>query len=134
MTALDTSVVVPALAGWHEAHDQTRRRAAGASVPAHVLLESYSVLTRLPSPHRIDANVAAQLLAGWFPPPRVLHLDRAAARSLINRLAIAGITGGASYDGLVAVTATAHDEVLLTRDTRAVATYERLGIAYELIE
>jgi len=27
----------------------------------------------------------------------------------------------------------AHDHVLLTRDARAVRTYERLGVAYELL-
>jgi hypothetical protein len=46
VTAVDTSVIVPSLAHWHEAHDAARRSAQGASVPAHALLESYSVLSR----------------------------------------------------------------------------------------
>jgi hypothetical protein len=69
----DVPALVAALASWHEA---------------------------LPPPHRVDAGIACELPAVWFPPDRVLHLD----------------------------------EVLVTRDTRAVQTYERLGVAYELID
>lgn len=134
MTALDTSVVVAALMSWHEAHDRSRRAASGAAIPAHAVVESYAVLTRLPPPHRLDAAIASELLTAWFPPERVLHLDRKAVRSLLDRLAAAGVDGGASYDGLVAITATAHHHVLLTRDTRAVRTYERLGVDYDLLD
>jgi predicted nucleic acid-binding protein len=134
VTALDTSVVVAALASWHEAHERSRHAASAGSIPAHALVESYAVFTRLPPPHRVDAEVACELLASWFPPDRVLHLDRRRTRSLLTRFATAHVDGGAAYDGLVAVTAEAHDEVLVTRDARAVRTYERLGVAYELID
>jgi predicted nucleic acid-binding protein len=134
LTALDTSVVVAALASWHEAHERSRRAADGASIPAHALIESYAVLTRLPPPHRLAAPTAGELLAGWFPSERVLHLDRRHTRSLLGRFATADLDGGAAYDGLVAVTAAAHDHVLLTRDARAVRTYERLGVTYQLID
>lgn len=134
MTALDTSVVVAALASWHEAHERSRRAADGASIPEHAVIESYAVLTRLPHPHRLTAQTASELLARWFPPERVLHLDRRQARALLGRFAAAGVDGGAAYDGLVAMTAAAHDHVLLTRDARAVRTYERLGVAYQLLD
>jgi hypothetical protein len=35
-------------------------------VPAHVLVESYSVLTRLPPPHRAPADLVAAFLAERF--------------------------------------------------------------------
>lgn len=72
MRALDTSVAVPALAEWHDAH--------GAVVAAlrpddrltqHVALETYSVLTRLPGALRLDAATAAEVLLARFPPPHV---------------------------------------------------------------
>ena len=92
------------------------------------------MLTRLPPPHRLAAPIASELLASWFPPERVLHLDRRQTRLLLGRFAAAGVDGGAAYDGLVGITAASHDEVLLTRDARAVRTYDRLGIAYDLLD
>lgn len=71
MRALDTSVVIPALLGWHEAHEPARR----AAVPSHAPLETYSVLTRLPAPHRVSSEVAEQLLAAWFPATRIITPD-----------------------------------------------------------
>ncbi|MEX1007853.1 MAG: PIN domain-containing protein [Acidimicrobiia bacterium] len=134
MTAVDTSVVVPALATWHEAHEPSRHAASGASIPAHALLESYAVLTRLPAPHRLDSSTASELLGRWFPPSRILELDRAQTGSLLARLAAAGVDGGSAYDGIIALTTAAHDETLLTRDARASATYERLGVPYRLVD
>lgn len=134
MTAVDTSVVVPALVGWHEHHDACAAAATGARIPGHVLAESYSVLTRLPSPHRLDAAVARTLLAGWFDQGGVLAASARLQRSLVHACGDAGIEGGAVYDGLVGLTARDHGEILLTRDRRAVRTYERLGIEYELLD
>lgn len=72
MTALDTSVCVPSLVGWHEHHEPCRLAAAGGLVPGHVLLETYSVLTRLPAPHRLQAQLAGRLLSARFRPEDVL--------------------------------------------------------------
>jgi hypothetical protein len=53
LIAADTSLVVALFASWHEAHDAAREALPGeVRLPAHVLIESYSVLTRLPPPHR----------------------------------------------------------------------------------
>lgn len=133
MIALDTSVVVPALVSWHEAHDPARRAAAGAAVPAHVRLEAYSVLTRLPAPHRLGADVAGSLLEAWFPKDRVLLPSARLSRQLLTRLVDAAIIGGASYDALVGLTAAEHRMTLATRDARAQRTYERLGVPHRLI-
>jgi toxin FitB len=43
------------------------------------------------------------------------------------------VGGGASYDGLVALDARAHDQVLLTRDSRAQDIYRRLGAAFRAV-
>jgi hypothetical protein len=43
------------------------------------------------------------------------------------------VLGGATYDGLVGLEASAHGETLLTLDRRAAATYRRLGVAFEAI-
>lgn len=130
MTALDTSVAVPALLGWHAAHDECRTASAGAQVPAHVLLETYSVLTRLPSPHRLPPEAAGQLLEARFPPSTALAAPADLQREIVGVLEAARVSGGAVYDGWIGLTAAHHGEVLLTRDHRAAATYDRLRIPH----
>lgn len=133
MKALDTSVVIAALLGWHEAHELARPAAAGNAAPAHVLVESHAVLTRLPSPHRLSTAVAGSLLQQWFPPERILVPPDDLVRSVIHRFVDAGIAGGASYDALVALTAMSHGLGLVTRDARAARTYEAIGADYQLL-
>jgi predicted nucleic acid-binding protein len=133
LSAVDSSVVVAALAQWHEAHDLARKAAHGQSMPAHAFMESYAVLTRLPVPRRLDANTAHKLLTAWFPLRRILHPHRGFAGAFVGRMARAGVSGGAAYDALVALTAAAHGEELLTRDRRAETTYQRLGISYRFL-
>jgi predicted nucleic acid-binding protein len=134
VSAIDTSVAVPALLSWHEHHEVCRRIASGTRIPAHALLESYAVLTRLPSPHRIDGSTAVELLSSWFPPRRVLTAPAALQRSALATLAEGGIEGGASHDALIALTAGHHGEELLTRDVRARHTCDRIGVPHRFIE
>lgn len=135
MIAVDTSVVVAAFAAWHEGHTAARRtlRERPARLPGHVLLETYSVLTRMPPPFRAAAPVVAEFLRRRFP-EQPLMLGASGQRALIQRLAERGITGGAAYDALVAVTAAEAGALLLSRDRRAARTYEALGAPYELID
>lgn len=133
MNALDTSVSVPALLSWHEDHERCAAIAMGARIPAHALLETYSVMTRLPAPHRLDGSSAARLLGARFPDPDVLAPRANLVRSLPLLLAGAAVEGGASYDALVGLTARAHDHTLLTRDERAARTYDALDIRFEIV-
>lgn len=48
-------------------------------------------------------------------------------------LARLGIAGGATYDGLVGLAARQRDVGLATRDARARATYEAIGVRVEVI-
>lgn len=134
MKAADTSVVVAALAGWHEGHAAAWAALAAGRVrlPAHCLVEAYSVLTRLPPPHRFDPGVARNLLRSSFPSPP-LTLDAADYAFLLDRLVEARVDGGGTYDALIGVTAARHDAILLTRDQRAVRVYAALDVRFELI-
>lgn len=131
-TTCDTSVLVAALANWHEAHAAVRPLVRGIDcIPAHVLVETYSVLTRLPGSERVASTMAAAALEAlaWTPitlPPES-HLDT------VRALAAAGISGGAAYDGIIAATAAHHGLTLLTRDARARRTYDALGVAHRLV-
>jgi predicted nucleic acid-binding protein len=129
----DTSVVVPALAGWHDNHEAAASALDDvAALPAHVLTEAYAVLTRLPGGLAVAPEAAAAVLASRFG-QAPLQLAGAARRTLLSTLAAAGIGGGASYDGLVALEAAAHEQVLLTRDARAQDIYRRLGVAFHTL-
>ncbi len=103
------------------------------TLPAHVLIETYSVLTRLPSGLAVSASVAADVLASRFG-SAPLRLDAAARIAALERLASAGVFGGATYDGLVALEAQAHGRTLLTLDRRAQTTYTRLGVTIEVLQ
>lgn len=133
MNAVDTSVVVASFASWHEGHERAAEVVAlGVRLPAHCALECYSVLTRLPPPHRVAGALARDFLASRFTePPLVLappdHL------ALLDRLVARAITGGAAYDALVAMTAARHGARLFSRDRRAARVYEALDIEFELI-
>lgn len=133
MIAADTSVAVAALAGWHEGHESASAAVArGARLPAHCLVEAYSVLTRLPAPHRFEPGVARDLLRSTFA-GAPLTMEGGAQGGLLDRLVEAGVSGGAAYDGLIGITAAHHGALLLSRDQRAAGVYARLGVRFELI-
>lgn len=102
------------------------------ALPAHVVLETYSVLTRLPGGFAVPPDLAAGVLADRFP-SEPFGLDEASRRTIVDRLAEAGVRGGAAYDGLVALEAAAHRERLLTLDARALRTYRQLGADFRLV-
>ncbi len=130
---VDTSVLVAAFSSWHERHDVARNAIRdGAGVVGHAIAESYSVLTRLPEPHRASPELARDFLeAACVGAP--LTLDAEALRGLPTRLVMCGVAGGATFDGLIALTAATHDVTLLSLDRRAVDTYRRCGARFELL-
>ncbi len=128
MRAADTSAVVAAFATWHVLHEAARRELdRGLDLIEHCALETYSVLTRLPPPHRVQAPVVRDFLEARFQRP-FLRLTPQAYRGFLLDLAGKGITGGSSYDALVAATAAAGDVELVTCDRRASDVYERYGV------
>lgn len=134
MTAVDTSVVVAGFASWHEGHQSALAALARKPrVPAHVLVEAYSVLTRLPPPHRAPADLVSTFLAERFPDAPLVLPARAYVR-LVEGAARDGLAGGAIYDALIAATARHAGATLLTRDQRARSVYERAHVRYELVD
>ncbi len=105
-TALDSSVLVAALASWHERHADARvavaaalRAEDGPVVPAHVLVEAFSVFTRLPAGYRISPRDALSLLhAALHGRARIVAEDPNATWALLERAAHDDIAGGAVYD------------------------------------
>lgn len=124
----DSSVVIAAFSSWNE-HHKAALAALGETrdLVAHVELEAYSVLTRLPEPFRAEAALVADYLREDFAGRRMI-LPESAQRSLVKRLSGLSISGGAVYDALVAATADHHNRALLSCDRRAARTYDLLGV------
>lgn len=107
---LDTNCIVAAICGWHD-HNRSavneieRRLGRGEqmAVAAHALTEAYSVLTRFPAPHRLAPADAWELLrANFAEGATIAVLTPSQHVALIRRLAAAGVSGGRTYDALIA--------------------------------
>jgi predicted nucleic acid-binding protein len=126
----DTSVIVAAISSWHPSHLQAAERMKGiASAISHILAEAYSSVTRMPAFQRRSHVEVIQYFFEQFTsevsiPPYLPSL---------NELVERGITGGAIYDGLIAMAARNAGLKLLTLDQRAARTYEAVGDEYELL-
>ena len=133
MKAADTSLVIAAFASWHESHEAARRALdGGLYLIEHCALETYSVLTRLPPPHRVSGEVVRDFLTARFPGPW-LRMNENAFRDFILGLPDRTVAGGAAYDALVAATAVGCEAELVTCDRRALLVYERYGLRTQLL-
>jgi predicted nucleic acid-binding protein len=129
--AIDTSVVVAAVLPWHQDHERARvavdEALAGTTVvlPSRTLIESYSVLTRLPSPHRLSPVDANAVLEGTFRDhARIVNLPEHAFWRLLEELCEAEVAGGATFDAeVVAAALDAGATSILTLNRR---DFERL--------
>lgn len=132
--ACDTSVAVPALDPTHEAHDRCRPVVLETrpALAGHAAFEAHAVLTRLPVPLRLSPVRAAEVLARAFPDTCWLSPDEGTA--LRRELGERGVVGGAVYDALVGRASGSAGRTLLTRDRRARATYESLGVEYRFLD
>ncbi len=124
--AFDTSVIVAAVLGWHEQHSAALRslqRAfdhARVVVPGPALIESYSVMTRLPAPHRLSPADALAVLDETFHAGATLApLTATELWRLVRTLPPAQVAGGRTYDAqILACADKAHATVLWTLNER----------------
>ncbi|NNF64440.1 MAG: hypothetical protein HKN07_09280 [Acidimicrobiia bacterium] len=133
MWAADTSLAIASIDPDHQ-HHAAARAACSERRPVlagHAAFESYSVLTRLPGAARVDPATAESILTQAFGDP--CWMPAATRRGLIRRLSTVGVSGGAVFDALVAVSAASNDRTLLSLDRRAASTYRRLDIDFELV-
>ena len=135
MIAPDSSVVIAALAPWHEAHGPARAALAEGVVrlPAHVGFETTSALSRMPEGRRIAPAVVLEALQRGFPRPW-LAMDAEGLREALQKAVEAGVRGGALYDALIAATAASYDAEIVSADRRALPTYQAMGVAATIID
>jgi predicted nucleic acid-binding protein len=106
--------MVPFLAGWHLHHERAVRAIADRVdqgedmvVAAPALVEAYSVVTRLPPPHRVVPGAAWRAVRSTFvdPAARIVALDATEYVDLLARLASDEVGGGQAYDAVIAACA-----------------------------
>jgi len=105
--------MIAVVCSWHDCHEEALReiqerlsRKQRMVVAAHTLIEAYSVLTRLPAPHRISPKDALNLLEGNFMRPlKIIVLTAAGHKVLLRGAPDANISGGRVYDALIAACA-----------------------------
>jgi predicted nucleic acid-binding protein len=107
--ALDTSTIVAGLLAWHEHHEQALQALEDAFagerkvvLPLPSLLEAYSVMTRLPAPHRLSPGDALALLED-SPLRRssLVGLPESEGWTFAQTLVSRRIAGGRTYDALI---------------------------------
>ena len=130
---LDTSAALALVNPGHAVHQAVSKRVRGyrLGLAGHAAYETYSVLTRLPPPHRISAAVAHRMIDANFPATR--HLDAEQGSAALSVLAAAGVAAGGVYDGLVALAARAEDQLLISCDQRALNTYRAVSVRFEIV-
>ena len=105
--------MVAAVCTWHEHHaaavgaiEARFRRGERLAVAGHALAETYAVLTRLPSPHRLAPGDAWALIeANFVEQARTVALGAAAYAKVLRGLANQAVGGGRTYDALIAACA-----------------------------
>lgn len=133
MICCDTSVVVAGLHAWHPDHAAARPRLREVDwLPAHVLAESVSVLTRLPHGRAVPVADAIRYVRA-VTDGRARHLPPERYLVTFSAIGAAGLGGGAVYDAIVGATAREHNALLLTLDRKAQRTYAAVGAQYEVL-
>jgi predicted nucleic acid-binding protein len=104
---LDTSVLVAIFYGEHAHHEPSLDLFLKLSPKlgccgAHSLAEVYSSLTRMPPPYRVRGDQALLFLTEIQARLSLVSLDSSEYFDAIKECALAGITGGTIYDGLLA--------------------------------
>ena len=129
----DSSVIVAAALFDSAAHAVCRDAIAesDAGAAGHAWVESFSVLTRLPTDVRLGASDAVEILGEIV--PRSVGITQGQMAEFRKWLTGRHVVGGAVYDALVAWAARSHHLPLLTRDERAAPTYEAVGVDFHLL-
>ena len=105
--------MIAAVCSWHEHHGQAageiqrrleRRERMVVAAPA--LVEAYSVLTRLPPPHRLSPEDSMMLLeANFIKGAKLIALQVGDYQDLLRQAPKNGVAGGQTYDAVIAMCA-----------------------------
>jgi len=106
---LDTSCMIALVSSWHEqrqvaveAVEDRLRSGQELALAAHSLVEMYSVLTRLPDPHRLSPAEACSIIEGNFlAAAQAVTLEAEDYHALLRDGPRKEIAGGRIYDAVI---------------------------------
>ena len=133
----DTNCMVAVILRSHDHHQRATAAIGGRLgrgetmvLAAPSIIETYSVLTRLPRSLRLQGSIAAQAIQhGFLDRSETTALDGEAYKATVADCALRGVVGGAVYDAVIAACAlTARVDVLLTFNERHFAGLRSSGI------
>ena len=119
--------MVAVVCSWHEHHqaafqelERRLKRRETMMVAGPALVETYAVLTRLPPPHRLSPLDAKTLIeSNFLNGKRIISLAEKDYRGLLNEASTQDVSGGRTYDWVIALCARkAKASVLLTFNMR----------------
>lgn len=122
----DTNVLIARIRPDHIHHEAVRleidgrlRKGETMGLASHTLVEAYSVLTRLPQPHRLSPEDAFALIEANFKRFEIISLTSAETLKVLRGLKNLGLGGGVTYDALILAAAKKFKAAaLLTGDLR----------------
>ena len=139
LVAVDATVIVAALVAWHERHEPAAAALEAALarkslvIPAPVLTESYSLMTRLPAQHRLTHADAFHLLRSSFATARTAAPRTRDTWAMLRRFSVTPVGGSDVHDALLLeVVRDAGAKVLLTFRRKELETLGATGV--ELVE
>ena len=105
----DTSVLVAAFVNAHPRHanclpwlQKVKKKEIEGIISVHSLIETYSILTKLPLSPRINPALALNLIKeNILEDFELVTYGKKDYINLLNELSSGNIAGGASYDGLI---------------------------------
>ena len=105
----DTSVLVAAFVNAHPRHasclpwlQKVKKKEIEGIISVHSLIETYSILTKLPLSPRINPALALSLIKeNILEDFELVTYDKKDYINLLDELSSGNIAGGASYDGLI---------------------------------
>ncbi|HEY1234071.1 MAG TPA: PIN domain-containing protein [Candidatus Binatia bacterium] len=135
----DASCMIAAVCAWHEHHEAAaneieNRLAARAKmiVAAPALIEAYSVLTRLPPPHRLSPHTALTLLdSSFLKLGSVIALNAKCYQTLLLGAPKNNVAGGRMHDAVIG--ACAEQASAATVLTFNAADFAALGQRYDIV-
>ncbi len=129
--------MVAAVCAWHEHHvsaigeiERRLSRRETMMVAAPTLVETYAVLTRLPSPHRLSSQDAKNLIeANFLNEYECIALDQKDYQRLVLEAPGQDVSGGRTYDWVIAFCAQkAKSSALLTFNVRDFTSFSLQGV------
>ena len=136
MNVPDTSVLIAGFDSTHPSFVSAARalgetRRSGVLV-SHTIAETFAVLSAPGGPYpATTADVLAYL--DQFLTRKPVGLSPGRYPAAVRELAAAGVSGGAVYDGLIAIAARQSGADLVSLDARASQTYQRVGARFSLL-